>query len=120
MKTSFVSSLSVSQAMRYSTMRTQGDLVKAQKELDTGKVFDSGLALGARTAQTITFARDLERLNGIVDSNGLVSARLTATQEALTHITSAAQEFLGVLTASVSGDAAPPSPGTAAAPRSTR
>ena len=107
MKTSFVSSLSVSQAMRYSTMRTQGDLVKAQKELDTGKVFDSGLALGARTAQTITFARDLERLNGIVDSNGLVSARLTATQEALTHITSAAQEFLGVLTASVSGDAAP-------------
>ena len=106
MKTSFVSSHSVSQAMRYSTMRTQSDLVKAQKELDTGKVFDSGLALGARTAQTITFARDLERLNGIVDSNGLVAARLTATQEALTHITSAAQEFLGVLTASVSGDAA--------------
>src|SRR5690606_12476251 len=104
--TSFVSSLSVSQALRYSTMRTQGDLVKAQKELDTGKVFDSGLALGVRTAQTVTFARDLERLSGIVDSNGLVSARLSATQEALGHIQNAAQEFLGVLTASVSGDAA--------------
>jgi flagellar hook-associated protein 3 FlgL len=106
MKASFVSSLSISQAMRYSTMRTSGDLVKAQKELDTGKVFDSGLALGARTAQTVTFARDLERLNGIVDSNGLVSARLTATQAALGQIAGAAQEFLGVLTASVSGDAA--------------
>jgi flagellar hook-associated protein 3 FlgL len=106
MKTSSVSSLSISQAMRYSTMRTQGDLAKALKEQDTGKVFDSGLALGARTAQTVTFARDIERLNGIVDSNGLVSARLTATQEALGNIESAAQEFLGVLTASVSGDAA--------------
>jgi flagellar hook-associated protein 3 FlgL len=106
MKASFVSSLAVSQAMRYSTMRTQGDLVQAQKELDTGKVYDAGLALGARTAQTVTFARDLERLKGIVDSNGLVSARLKATQEALTGITGAAQDFLGVLTASVSGDAA--------------
>ncbi len=104
MKASFVSSLSMSQAMRYSTMRTQGDLAKALKEQDTGKVFDAGLALGARTAQTVTFARDLERLNGIVDSNGLVSARLKATQEALGNITSAAQDFLGVLTASVSGD----------------
>ena len=106
MKTSFVSSLAVSQALRYSTMRSSSDLVKAQKELDTGKVFDSGLALGARTAQTVTFARDLERLNGIVDSNGLVSARLKATQGALGHIQNAAQEFLGVLTASASGDAA--------------
>jgi flagellar hook-associated protein 3 FlgL len=106
MKTSAVSSLSISQALRYSTMRTQGDLAKALREQDTGKVFDSGLALGARTAQTVTFARDLERLNGIVDSNGLVSARLTATQEALDNITGAAQDFLGVLTASVSGDAA--------------
>ena len=95
MKTSSVSSLSISQAMRYSTMRTQGDLARALKEQDTGKVFDSGLALGARTAQTVTFARDIERLNGIVDSNGLVLARLTATQEALGHIQDAAQEFLG-------------------------
>jgi flagellar hook-associated protein 3 FlgL len=106
MKASFVSSLSISQAMRYSTMRTQSDLAKALKEQDTGKVYDSGLALGVRTAQTVTFARDLERLNGIVDSNGLVSARLKATQEALDNITGAAQDFLGVLTASVSGDAA--------------
>jgi flagellar hook-associated protein 3 FlgL len=107
MKASGVSSLSISQALRYSTMRTQSDLVKAQKELDTGKVFDSGLALGARTAQTVTFARDLDRLNGIVDSNGLVLARLKATQGALTNITSLAQDLLGVLTASSSGDAAP-------------
>ncbi len=121
MKASFVSSLSVSQAMRYSTMRTQSDLAKALKEQDTGKVYDSGLALGARTAQTVTFARDLERLNGIVDSNGLVAARLKASQEALTNIY---RRRAGV-SAACSPPAPPamrrlPSPGTAAASRSTR
>ena len=94
MKTSFVSSAAISQAMRYSLIRSQGDLVKAQKEVSTGKVADAGLALGARTAQSISFARDLERLNGIVDSNGLVSSRLSATQKALDQIAAAAQDFL--------------------------
>lgn len=107
MKASAVSTLAISQALRYSTMRSSSDLVKAQKELDTGKVFDSGLALGARTAHTVSFARDLERLNGIVDSNALVSARLRSTQDALINLTGAAQELLGVLTASSSGDATP-------------
>lgn len=107
MKASFVSSLSVSQSLRHSTMQTQVALAKAQKERDTGKVFDSGIALGARTAQTVTFARDIQRLNGIVDSNGLTAARLTATQNSLTNMTSAAQDLLGVLTASSSGDATP-------------
>ena len=37
-------------------------------------------------AQTVSFTRDIERLNGIVDSNALVSARLTATQDALGQI----------------------------------
>ncbi len=106
MKTTLVSTLSSSQSLRYSTMRTQVELVKAQKERDTGKVFDSGIALGARTAQTVTFARDIERLNGIVDSNGIVSARLKATQDSLTSMTGIAEQLLGVLTASASGDAA--------------
>src|SRR5690606_22111884 len=40
-----------------------------------------------------------------VDSNGLVSTRLTATQEALGQISGAAQDILGVLAASSSGAA---------------
>jgi flagellar hook-associated protein 3 FlgL len=105
MKTSFVSSAAVSQAMRYSLIRSQGELVKAQKEVSTGRVADAGLALGARTASSISFARDIERLNGIVDSNGLVSSRLSATQKALDQITLAAQDFLATLTSASSGDA---------------
>lgn len=106
MKASFVSTSAVSQALRYSMQRTQSSLVSAQKEVATGKVADTGLALGAQTAQVVSFARDLDRLNGIVDSNALVTARLSATQLALGKLTATAQDFLSTLTASVSGDAA--------------
>ena len=105
MKAVGVSTASVSQAMRYSLVRAQSDLVKAQKEAQTGRAADTGLALGALTAQSVSFNRDLERVNGIIDSNGLVAARLKSTQSALGQISSAAQTFLATLTTSSSGDA---------------
>jgi len=104
MKATSVSSAGISNAMRYSQMRMQVDLVKAQKELDTGKVADTGLALGARTAQSVTFARDLDRLNSIVDSNALVTSRLKSTQDALGQIAAQAQTLLSSLTGITSGD----------------
>ena len=93
--------------MRYSLLRAQSELTKAQKEVSTGRFADIGLALGSRTGQSVSFERDLERLKGIVDSNALASARLTSTQDALAQISSAAQSFLSTLTTSVSGDASP-------------
>jgi len=59
------------------------------READTGTVADVGLALGARTAQAVTFSRDLGRLNVIIDSNALVNARLTSTQGALGQLSDA-------------------------------
>lgn len=106
MKTTFVSSSAVSNALRYSLLRQQSALTNAQKEVATGFVADRGLALGARTAQSITLNRDLARLDGIVDSNGLVSSRLAATQTSLGEIGKSAQELLSSLTSSASGDAA--------------
>lgn len=105
MKAGFVSSSAVAQAMRYSLMRMQTELVGAQKEVSTGRVADMGLALGSRTGEAVSFKRDMDRLNGIIDSNSLVSARMSATQDALTQMTTAAQSFLQTLTASASGDA---------------
>ena len=104
MKATSVSSAGISNAMRYSQMRMQVDLVKAQKELDTGRVADTGLALGARTAQSVTFARDLDRLKTIVDSNGLVTSRLTSTQDALSQVADQVQTLLSSLTSTASGD----------------
>ena len=102
MKTTFVSSSAVSNALRYSLLRQQAALTKAQKESTTGFVADTGLALGARTAQSVALNRDLKRLDGIVDSNALVSLRLSATQKGLNQIGAAAQSFLSSLTSSTS------------------
>jgi flagellar hook-associated protein 3 FlgL len=104
MKTTSVSSAGLSNALRYSQMRMQVDLVKGQKEIDTGRVADLGLALGARTAQSVTFARDLDRLKTIIDSNGLVASRLTATQDALSQLSDQAQTLLSSLMSNTSGD----------------
>ncbi|KAA3451805.1 flagellar biosynthesis protein FlgL [Mesorhizobium sp. SARCC-RB16n] len=99
-----VSSAALSNAMRYQQMRMQADLVKATKESSTGKVADVGLALGGRTAQSVTFSRDLDRLNVVIDSNGLVAARLSSTQTSLGQLSGVAQTFLSSLTTASSGD----------------
>ena len=104
MKATAVSSAAISNAMRYQQMRMQAELVKTTKESQTGKVADVGLALGGRTTQAVTFQRDLDRLNGIVDSNSLVAARLTSTQDSLGQLSDVAQNLLTALTSAVSGD----------------
>ncbi|MEP9372679.1 flagellar hook-associated family protein [Mesorhizobium sp. KR1-2] len=104
MKASFVSSSAISEAMRYSLMKTQVALAKAQKEQSTGFYADKGLALGARSSQSVSFNRELERIKGIVDSNAIAAMRLSATQLTLGNISDAAQSFLSVLTTGLSGN----------------
>ncbi|TGQ39529.1 MULTISPECIES: flagellar hook-associated family protein [unclassified Mesorhizobium] len=104
MKATSVSSAAMSNAMRYSQLRMQRDLVNAQKEASTGTIADVGLALGGRTAQAVTFSRDLDRLNVIIDSNALVTARLSSTQTSLGDLSDVAQDFLSSLTSAASGD----------------
>ncbi|QAZ44605.1 flagellar hook-associated family protein [Mesorhizobium sp. Pch-S] len=104
MKTTSVSSSAMSNAMRYSQSRMQVELIKRQKEMETLRVADLGLALGARTSQSVTFARDLERLNTIVDSNKLISSRLSTTQDALGKLGDAAQKLLTAVSTAISGD----------------
>lgn len=105
MKTTSVSTVALSQSLRYTLMRAQVELTKAQKELQTGAVADTGLALGARSTQVVSFSRDLDRLQGIVDTNALISGRLKVTQDALKQIGTAAQTFMSTLTTATSGDA---------------
>ena len=104
MKTTSVSSAAISNAMRYQQGRMQADLVKAQKEMNSGRVADVGLALGTRTAQSVTFQRDMDRLNGIADSNALISSRLSSTQDALGQLVDTAQTLLSALPSAISGD----------------
>jgi len=102
MKASFVSSSSISQALRYSVAKSQAALVNAQKELSTGWVADKGLTFGARMSQSINFNRELERMESIVSSNALATTRLTATQDGLDQINSILQSFMSLLTSASS------------------
>lgn len=94
MKVSFVSSQAISQAMRYQTSRLQSDLVKATKEMSTLRVADTGLALGARSSISVSLHREIDRLNGIIDSNELAATRLRSTQIGLQELTDAASDLL--------------------------
>lgn len=107
MKASYVSSQAVTQALRYSMTRMQSELVTAQKEVATLRVADPGLALGARSGQSVSMARDIARLGVLVDSNQLVASRLSATQDALSLLTTRAEELRSTLTAASSGSSGP-------------
>jgi flagellar hook-associated protein 3 FlgL len=49
----------------------------------TGRYADIGLALGAKTSNSVSLNRDVMRLETILDSNALVTQRLSASQLAL-------------------------------------
>jgi flagellar hook-associated protein 3 FlgL len=85
--------------MRYQVLSMQQELAKAQTEVTTGKLADPGVTLGSRTGQAVSLSRDVDRLNGLVDSNNLIGTRLSATQDALGQINDLSQTFLSALMA---------------------
>lgn len=103
MKTTFISNLSMTEASRRSLAQLQVDLVKAQKEVTTGRHADVGLALGHRTGQSVSLRYDHARLTAIIDTNGLVEARLDTTQHLLGSVLEVAQGFLASAIASQNG-----------------
>lgn len=107
MKVSFVSSQAINQALRYQTARLNSDLVKATKELGSLRVADTGLALGARTGLSVSLHREVDRLNGLIDSNKLAATRLEISQAGLKQMTDAASSLLADFTTALSNVADP-------------
>jgi len=103
MKISFVSTSAISQTLRYQMMRMQADLVERQSEVTSGRLADPGRSLGAKAGFSFSMSREIERLEGLVDANGLASGRLSATQSGLTELSNISQEMLSTLTAAISG-----------------
>ena len=94
MKLSFISSLAIQNAMRYTINRTQQDVQNLQTEIVTGRHADIGISLGAEAARSVTLNRDILRLETIRDSNVLVTQRLSASQAALESMADSAQSVL--------------------------
>ncbi|HWK12930.1 MAG TPA: flagellar hook-associated family protein [Rhizobiaceae bacterium] len=107
MKTSFISTQNISHSMRYQMTRMQVELNKLEKEMVTQRVADTGLHLGAQTGRSISLERDIERLKGIIDTNGLAASRLKSTQEGMSAISSAASSLLSTLNAAAAGSVEP-------------
>ncbi len=99
MKTQSVSSYMLANSTRNIIAKAQADLVKASQEATTGFVFDKGLTLGSRTGQSISLRKEHDRLTVLTETNGLLSERMKASQNALTNVIKGSQDFLGNLTA---------------------
>lgn len=97
MKTTYVSTQTVSGAMRRSILDMQTELTQRQKELTTGRLADVGLSLGARTGESVALRTQSSGLQTLLDGNAIASSRLSATQGALQAMADDAGDFVGEL-----------------------
>jgi flagellar hook-associated protein 3 FlgL len=107
MKTTFLSTAALSAATRLSVAQTQAKLAEAQKEVTTGRLADVGAALGYKTGQSLSLRQDHARLTTIIDTNSVVSTRLSATQASLKSLADDAQLFVSQLIAARNTDSGP-------------
>ncbi len=99
MKTSLISSLSVTNALRLTMSQAQRDLMRASQESLTGKHYDLGIALAEKTAQSVNMNREFDRLKAISTANSLVTTRMSSSQEALESMVGSGQEILNTILA---------------------
>lgn len=94
MKTSFISNLAMQNSMRLTIARGQNEVQTLQTEIVTGRFYDIGLSLGAKTSNSVSLNQDVSRLKTIQDSNALVTQRMSASQSALDLMADSAQQML--------------------------
>lgn len=98
-----VSSQALSTSLRLSVARMQADLARTQKEVASGRQADVGLSLGAQTGEVVSLRQEHSRLQAAIDTNGIATNRLSATQQGLQSIRTAAESFLHSLVDARSG-----------------
>ncbi|WP_075292502.1 flagellar hook-associated family protein [Pararhizobium arenae] len=106
MKTSFVSNLAIQNAMRLTIQQSQTEVVKLELEVTTGRHADVGVALGGAASKSLDLQRELARMTTLTETNSVVTQRLSASQEALTSISDAAQSTMEALIALSGSDSA--------------
>jgi flagellar hook-associated protein 3 FlgL len=99
MKTTSISSLSVSQAMQLTVQSSQTEISKLQRESVSGTYDDVGLELGTRTSTSIDYGRETNRLQAIMDSNSFADQRMQSSQLAMQQMSDSGQTLLNSLVA---------------------
>lgn len=93
MKTTFISTNSISTATRQALAKVQQQLADGEKEMTTGRLTDVGRSLGFRTGQSISLRQEYSRLTTIIETNATVSTRLKTTQTTLQSLSDNAKDF---------------------------
>jgi flagellar hook-associated protein 3 FlgL len=107
MKTTSISTKSISEATRLSLLKMQTKLADAQKEMTTGRLADVGKSLGYRAGQTVSLRQEHTRLTSMIDVNAGVDTRLDMTHETLKTLIGGAQAFVSQLIAARAVDIGP-------------
>jgi len=117
MKIGFTSTSALNNVPRLQTIKLQGQLFNAQKELQTLRHADVGVTLGFDAGQTVALRAERLRIEEMTTSNGLAAVRLDLTQNALDSMSKTATDMIGQLFGarnSVTGPAATKESGRAA------
>lgn len=97
MSTASVSNLSTQTSMRLTIRQAQNELLKSQQEVSTGFYADIGAELGSKTSTVVDLNRESLRLNSMISNNSIATQRLSASQEALKQIATAAEDMNNAL-----------------------
>jgi flagellar hook-associated protein 3 FlgL len=99
MKSSFISSSAIQNAMRLTIRQSQAQLIKSSLEATTGVYADIGASIGSGAAKSVNFTSEVSRISALKGSNSVVSARLEASQLGLTSMKKAGDALVSKLTA---------------------
>jgi flagellar hook-associated protein 3 FlgL len=99
MKSSFISSSAIQNAMRLTIRQAQNQMTTATMEATTGIYADIGVSLGGNTAKSVDFTREIDRIASIKLSNSIVSQRMESSQVGLTKMKKAGDDLVSSLTA---------------------
>lgn len=99
MKSSFISSSAIQNAMRLTIRQGQNQMTKATMEATTGVYADIGVSLGGNAARSVDFTRETDRIDSIKSSNSLVAARMESSQLGLSKMKDVGDGLVSKLTA---------------------
>ncbi|MTI45911.1 flagellar hook-associated protein 3 FlgL [Roseibium hamelinense] len=97
MKTSFISTFTLSNTARNQITSQTSTLNKLQLELASGRKADVGLDLGGRTGDAVSLRSDFRFFNSIIDTNELAKSRLDIAQAAMDDIRTSAEDLQSTL-----------------------
>lgn len=97
MKTTFISSTTLWNSPRATLDKLQSEIVKANKEVVTGRHSDVGLALGRTTGKSLSLRQERAELDALTDSNSSVTLRLKTTSAVLDQVRTVADNFRNAL-----------------------